>query len=121
MGGFFLDSVISSIIKKVRTNSRVSTAEDWLLAEGKVRELNFRERGSSRVAYLNFTYEVDGETHYGSAECSSINESQEGIATESTNALQTLVVRYNPADPLENRLLNEDNPKLRLSINHEPY
>jgi hypothetical protein len=119
MGGFFLDSLISSIVKKIRSNSRVSIAEEWFVAEGKVRELNFRERGPLRVAFLNYTYDVDGETHYGFAECFPISSEKVGIAQESTQSLPSLCVRYNSADPLESRLLNEDNPKLRLEINHD--
>jgi hypothetical protein len=120
MGGFFLDSLVSSIVKKVRASSRVSTAEEWLIAEGRISKVDFSRRGTSSVAHLLFTYEVDGETHYGSAEGFPISSEKEGIAQESVESLLSLRVRYNSADPLESRLLNEDNPKMRLEINHEP-
>lgn len=99
MGGFLLDSLISSIVKKIRTKSRVSRAEEWPVAEGKVSKVIFNKRGSLIAPCLSYAYEVNGETHYGSAMCFSIDESQENVTNESTNALQVLRVRYNPGDP----------------------
>jgi len=121
VGGFFLDSLIASIAKKIRAESRVSKAEEWPIAEGKISTFGFRESGWSIVPSLTYTYDVDGETHYGPALCLPIRESEKGIASGSMNSHPVLRVRYNPADPLECRLLNEDNPKLLLRINHEVY
>jgi len=121
MGGFFLDSIVSSIVKKVRANSRVSTAEGWLIVEGKVSRLGFNRSGSLIVPTFSYSYEVNGEPYYGATRCVSIREDLENEARESIEELQVLRVRYDSADPFESRLLNEDNPGLRLKIDHETY
>jgi hypothetical protein len=68
---------------------------------------------------LIYAYEVSGETHYGSARCVEIREELEIEARDATEKLEFLRVRYDAADPMESRLLNEDNPGLRLNIDHE--
>jgi hypothetical protein len=76
-------------------------------------------------------YEVNGETHYGSATGFDADDSPTtgfnfedpptGAKCAAMDATTTLRVRYDPADPMSSRILNRDNPTLPFEIDHDPY
>jgi hypothetical protein len=109
------------MVRKIRADSRVANAEEWPVADGKVSRLVFSKRGSLIRPTLSYSFEVNGETHYGAAQCIELREDLEGEATESVNALHALRVRFDPDDPFRSRLINEDNPGLRLKIDHDAW
>jgi hypothetical protein len=128
MGGFFLDSIIGSIMKSIRRESRANTAENWPIVDAKVSNFSAPKVGDQGRPSLLYTYEVNGDTHYGSATGFDIGDPPHtgfnigdppapvnGAAMDATTNLR---VRYDPADPLSSRILNRDNPTLPFEIDH---
>lgn len=113
MGGFFLDSIIRSIVKGVRREHRASTAAEWPIVGAAITTSS--ERG------ITYSYVVSGETWYGSCVAYPLRDVAVEKLRSTLDALQILRVRYDPADPGESSVLNRDNPKLPFEIDHDPY
>lgn len=116
MGGFFLDSLISSIVKNVRREARLSRAAEWPTADARISRFSADEKGGDIV----FSYEINGETEYGSARLYPASNNELDAAISAVNALQALRVRYDPGDPGSSCLLNRDNPEFPFGINQDP-
>jgi hypothetical protein len=118
MGGFFLDGIIGSIMKRIRRQNQANTAEGWPLVDGKVSNSGLGSRGCPGATY---SYVVNGETWYGSCKGFPLRDTDAEQARAILSALPSLHVRYDPSDPAESRVLNRDNPRLPFEIDHLPY
>jgi len=118
VGGFFLDSIIGSIVKSVRRQDQANTAESWPLVDGKVSDSGFG--GASGCPGVIYSYEVNGETWYVSCKGFPVRDTDVEQARAILSALPSLHVRYDPSDPAESRVLNRDNPRLPFEIDHLP-
>jgi hypothetical protein len=122
MGGFFLDSIIRSIVRSVRVERRVENAEKWPTVDGKIsRFILDSKSGDHGRPLLTFSYVINGETHYGSTAGTSIETKQINRVTDAINGIEILHVRYDPSDPGSSRLLNQDNPQIPFEIDHAAY
>jgi hypothetical protein len=121
MGGFFLDSIIRSIARSVRVERRVENAEKWPTVDGKIsRFILDSKSGDHGRPQLTFSYEINGETFYGSAVGTSIELKQINQVPDAINGIGIVHVRYDPSDPGSSRLLNRDNPIIPFEIDHAP-
>ena len=66
MGGFFIDDIIGAIIRNVRRESRRIQALRWSIAEGTFTRFT-TSYGSPTLPLLDYTFQVNGQTHDGSA------------------------------------------------------
>jgi hypothetical protein len=69
---------------------------------------------------LVFSYEVNGDTFYGSAGGIAIEARQINRVTDAINRVSTIYVRYDPSDPASSCLLNQDNTEIPFEIDHAP-
>ena len=120
MGGFFLDSIIRSIAKSARREARTASTEEWLLVDARISSLKVGDGSRFRPAFV-YTYQVDEEIHYGSANGFDIEGSKADVIRAAMDAIPMLRVRYDPNDPMSSRLLNRDNPALPFEIDHDPF
>jgi len=117
MGGFFADEIIRSIIKNVRGENRVENALSWPIVDGKISIFCLGNKsGNYGRPSLSFSYEIIGETFYGSAVGTSIELDQIDVITDAINRIGIIHVRYDPFDPGSNRLLNQDNPEIPFEV-----
>jgi hypothetical protein len=121
MGGFFIDVVIRTIAKSFRREARATSAERWPVIDARISKFSAPKAGERGRPYLVYTYEVNGETHYGSASGFDIGDSLTRAKRGAMEATTTLRVRYDPADPMSSRILNLDNPTLPFEIDHDPF
>ena len=119
MGGFFLDSIIGSIVKSIRRESRANTAENWPMVDAKITDSGLGE--ASRRAGVTYSYVINGETRNGSCISGPFRDAEVEKVRSALSAIPVLRVRYDPADPAESRVLNRDNPRLPFEIDHDPY
>ena len=115
--GLFVDNIILKIVREVRREHRRKEALRWNVADGKV--MRFTTTGGFGVftcPILGYSYRVNGEDYTGSATGVSIRDSEINSIGDGVDALTSVRVRYNPEDPRENRLLDEDNPRLPFEI-----
>ncbi len=68
MGGFFIDNVIRSIARSIRREARATRADRWPVTDEKSSEFSAPTVGERGRPSLLYTYEVNGKTHYGSAD-----------------------------------------------------
>ena len=131
MGGFFIDRVIRSIARSICRESRAKSAVSWPVIDAKISRFSVPEVGQRGRPSLLYTYEVNGETHYGSATGFDIEyppktgfdfgDTATRAKRTAMDATTTLRVRYDPADPMSSRILNRDNPTLPFEIDHDPF
>jgi hypothetical protein len=122
MGGLFLDSIIRSIVRNVRKKRRVDDALSWPIAVGKISMSRLGKNLDGHVSPdLVFSYEINGETFYGSAGGTAIEAKQINRVTDAINGIEVIHVRYDPSDPASGCLLNQDNPEIPFEIDHTPY
>jgi len=103
----------------------------WPVIDARISELSVPTVGEQGRPFLLYTYEVSGETHYGSATGFNIDDAPKTgfefgdprtCANRATvDVTTTLHVRYNPADPMSSLILNQDNPTLPFEIDHDPF
>jgi hypothetical protein len=117
MGGLFVDSVIVSIIRAVRRQRRRSQALRWKIAEGKFTRFT-TSYGSPALPLLDYTFQVNGQTHDGSATGRPVEDDRINEIGDVIDSVSTVLVRYDPANPERNRILNEDNPRVPFEIDH---
>ena len=115
--GLFIDSIVASIARAVRRESRRSQALRWNIAEGAITRFT-TSYGWPTVPLLDYTYQADGQAHDSSATGSSIRDDQINQIGDVIGSLATVRVRYDPAKPGRSRLLNEDNPRIPFEIDH---
>jgi hypothetical protein len=117
MGGFFIDGLIGSMIRTVRRQRRRSQALRWSFADGTFTRFT-TSYGSPTLPLVDYTYQVNGETHAGSGTGLPIKDDQINQIGDVIDSLPTLRVRYDPANPEKSRILNEDNPGIPFEIDH---
>lgn len=117
MGGFFVDSLITSIIRGVRRERRRSQALRWSVADGTFTRFS-TSSGSPTLPLLDYTYQVNGETHDGSATGLPIKDDRINQIGDVIDSLPTVRIRFDPDNPERSRLLNEDNPRIPFEIDH---
>jgi hypothetical protein len=117
MGGFFIDSLIVSIVRTVRRESRRSRALRWSITDGKF--LRFTTTyGTPTRPLVDYTYQVNGEVRDGSATGFPIKDDQINQIGDVIDSLPNVRVRYDPDNPETSRVLNEDNPRIPFEIDH---
>jgi hypothetical protein len=117
MGGFFIDSIIRSIVRSVRGERRVENARSWPTVEGKISRFTLGNKSGDRVhPLLTFSYEINGETFYGSAAGTSIELKQINQVTDAIHGIGIVHVRYDPSDLGSSCLLNGDNTGIPFEI-----
>jgi hypothetical protein len=67
---------------------------------------------------VDYTYQVNGQSHDGSATGMAIKDDQINQIGDVIDSFSILRVRYDPTDPERNRILNEDNPRIPFEIDH---
>jgi hypothetical protein len=117
MGGFFLDSIVVGIIRRVRTESRRSQALRWSIADGRFTRFT-TSYGTPTLPLVDYEYQVDGQAHEGSATGLSINDDRINQIGDVIDSFPALRVRYDPVNPERSRILNEDNPRIPFEIDH---
>lgn len=131
MGGFVIDNVIRSIARSIRRETRATSADRWPVIDAKISNFSAPKVGERGRPSLLYTYEVNGETHYGSATGFDIGDPlttgfnmgdpPTKVKRAAMDAATTLHIRYDPADPMSSRILNRDNPTLPFEIDHDPF
>lgn len=117
MGGLFLDDLIRSIVHHVRRETRLRKANSWPTVDAAISRFTFfDDLGHLVRPAVTFSYQVNGETFYGSAEGRPVNAGRVNQIGDAVDAISTLQVRYDPADPASSRLLNQDNPTIPFDI-----
>ena len=117
MGGFFIDSLVVGIVRMVRRESRRSQAIRWSIADGTFTRFT-TSYGTPTLPLVDYTYQVNGQSHEGSATGLPIKDDQINQIGDVIDSVSTLRVRYDPANPERNRILNEDNPRIPFEIDH---
>lgn len=117
MGGLFLDSLVGSIIRTVRRDRRRSQALRWSVTDGTFTRFT-TSFGSPTLPLLDYTYQVNGQTHVGSVTGLPIKDDRINQFGDVIDSLPTVRVRYDPANPERSRILNEDNPHIPFEIDH---
>ena len=117
MGGFFVDSLIVSIIRGVRRERRRSQALRWSIADGRFTRFTTSYE-SPTLPLVDYTFQVNGESHDGSATGLPIKDDQINRIGDVIDSLQVVRIRYDPNNPKRSRLLNEDNPRIPFQIDH---
>ena len=115
MGGFFVDSLVIGIVRMVRRESRRKQAFGWDIADGKLTRFTTSYE-SPTLPLVDYEYQVNGQTHAGSATGSPIEDDQINQIGDVIDSLPALRVRYDPANPERSRILNEDNPRIPFEI-----
>ena len=113
--GLFLDSLVVLIIRTVRRGKRRGQALRWGVADGTFARFT-TSYGSPTLPLVDYTYQVNGQSHVGSATGLPINGDQVNKIGDVVDSFPTLHVRYDPADPEKSRILNEDNPHVPFEI-----
>lgn len=117
MGGFGLDSLIGSIIRTVRREKRRGQALRWNIVDGTITRFT-TSYGSPTLPLVDYAYEVNGQTHDGSATGSPIADDRINQIGDLIDSLPAVRVRYDPTNPEMSRILNEDNPRIPFEIDH---
>lgn len=117
MGGFFLDDLVASIVRSVRRERRRSQALRWSITDGTITRFT-TSYGFPTLPLLDYTYEVNGETHHGAATGNPIKEDRINDMGDVIDSFPAVRVRYDPNDPGRSRILNEDNPRIPFEIDH---
>jgi hypothetical protein len=117
VGGFFLDNLVVSIIRTVRRERRRSQALRWSVADGTFTRFT-TSYGSPTLPLVDYTYQVNGQTHDGSATGLPIEDDRIKQIGDVIDSVPTVRVRYVPANPERSRILNEDNPRIPFQIDH---
>ena len=117
MGGFFLDSIVAGIIRSVRRESRRNQALHWSIADGKFTRFT-TSYGSPTLPLVDYTYQVNGQAHDGSATGLPIKDDRINQIGDVIDSFPALRVRYDQANPERSRVLNEDNPGIPFEIDH---
>lgn len=115
----FADQLIVSAFRFFKRQKLIREASKWNIVPAKIRQDTSAAFSAVRQS-IAYTYEIDGETHYGFATGEVFARNASKLAADFFKTDPTLQVRVNPADPLDSRLLNEDNPKLPFTIDHLP-
>jgi len=117
MVGFFIDSLVMGIIRTVRRESRRKQALGWNTASGYVTRFT-TSYGSPTLPLVDYKYQVNGQTHDGSATGMPIEDDRINHLGDVIDSLPGISVRYDPANPERSRILNEDNPRIPFEIDH---
>jgi hypothetical protein len=115
MGGLFLDNIVLGIICMVRRERRRKQALGWSVAAGTFTRFT-TSYGSPTLPLVDYTYEVNGETHDGSATGLPIKDDRINQIGDAVDSLPALRVRYDPGNPDRSQILNEDNPRVPFEI-----
>src|ERR1700761_1068149 len=115
MGGLFLDHVVMGIIRMVRRERRRKQALGWNVTAGTFTRFT-TSYGSPTLPLVDYTYEVNGETHDGSATGLPIRDDRINQIGDALDSLPALRVRHDPANPDRSQILNEDNPQIPFEI-----
>lgn len=117
MGGFFVDGLIVSIIRGVRRERRRSQALRWNIANGTFTRFT-SSYGSPTLPLADYTYQVNGEAHDGSATGLPIKDDRIDQIGDIIDSLPIVRIRYDPDNPERSRILNEDNPRIPFEVDH---
>lgn len=113
---------LSSMVKFMRSEVRVNQAANWLSVDGKTSRFTLESALGNRARpVLVYSYEIGGETFYGSATGALIRPEMACHVADTVDGIGIIHVRYDPSDPGSSRLLNEDNPEIPFEIDHVPY
>ena len=116
-----LYSLIGSVVKSVRSESRTGQAANWLRVDGKTSRFTLEDAQGNRARpVLVYSYQVAGETFYGWVAGAPISPELADHIIKTVDDIGVVHVRYDPSDPSLNRLLNEDNPRIPFEIDHTP-
>jgi hypothetical protein len=117
MGGFFLDYLIRGIVRTVRREVRRNAAEKWVLIEGKVQRFEAKDEPWNNFRpVVDYSYEVGGESWYGTVTGSSMSRTRVDHVGDAVYALPSIWIRYHPADASQSRVLGKDNPNLPFNV-----
>jgi hypothetical protein len=105
------------LVREMRRERRRKEALRWSVADGNV--VGFKTEdglmGCSR-AILAYSYKVKGEVYSGTATGVSLLNNEINQIGDALGGVSSLRVRYDPGNPRENRLLDEDNPRLPFDL-----
>jgi len=99
-----------------RRNCR-NEALRWSVVDGMFKRFT-TSTGSPTLPLVDYTYQVNGRTYKGSATGLAIEDDRVNQIGDVIDALPAVRVRYDPANPMRSRILNEDNPRIPFEIDH---
>lgn len=111
---------LSEIKNSIVSKQRRSQALRWSIADGVITRFT-TGYGSPTTPQVVYTYDANGEAHYGEATGAPMKDDQINHVKEVSDSLGTVRVRYDPADPDRSRLLNEDNPRIPFEVDHREH
>jgi hypothetical protein len=112
LGLIYAFAAISMFLRRKR---RRAESLRWNLVDGKLTRFTTSGKIPTRPL-VDYAYQVDGQTHKGSAAGLPIEDGQVNDIGDVMDALPLVRVRYNPAHPNKSRILNEDNPRIPFMI-----
>lgn len=114
---WFLDTFILWVVRIIRKRLRITRAQKWSIADGSVLRTRLVEDGSSKYRPVaDYSFELDGESYLGQAQGYTQNNERAADLAEMISAGSSLKIRYNPADPTKNLVLNGDNPRFPVAF-----
>lgn len=105
--GLFFDNLVRAIVKGVRRETRLSTADSWPIADAKITCPSWGD-APTRPS-LTYSYAVNGAAWYGTCTGYPSNDREIERLRSALSALTVLHIRYVPSDPAVSRVLNRDN------------
>ena len=118
----FADDLVRGIIHTVRKARRLNQAEKWPTIEAQIQR--FRSEDSAHSPrklrpVLDYSYQVNGETQYGSAY--GVPTAEINRVGDAADNVTTLRVRYDPDNPAVSQVLGGDNPELPFGIDYDYF
>lgn len=113
-------AALFEIENRIVSKQRRSQALRSSIADGVITRFT-TSYGSPGTPQVVYTYDANGESHYGEATGALMKGDQINHVKEVSDSLGTVRVRYDPADPDRGRLLNEDNPRIPLGVDHRRH
>jgi hypothetical protein len=118
----FADDLIRMLVRTARRELRRRKASRWPCVQGDV--VRFRTEDGKWHHQIrpvfDYTYMAGGEQQYGTARGCSYRQAMIDQIADEAEKYTTLKVRYNPADPVENYVFEEDIPGFPFAIDRDP-
>lgn len=89
----------------------------WERVAGKITRHTMSASGTS-IPLIEFTYTFENRIFSGSCTGHPIRDGNMNSVRAKLDASPVLLVRVNPADPSQSRVLNSDNPRLPFEVDH---
>lgn len=114
---WFLDTFILWIVRIIRKQIRITRAYKWPIADGSVLRTRLVEDGINKYRPVaDYSFKLDAEAYFGQAQGYIQNNTRAAELAEMISTGDQLKIRFNPADPVKNLVLNGDNPRFPVAF-----